>query len=300
MNDFPVPKDKPVDQYNTPSETPQSHRGEVEALVPFAHVFEMTNLESLSMDSYPFEYISRKIGNLSQLKVLSILGSRLVCFPSEIGKLRDLTSISHYCSYSISYSPYELKQCNIKGTYISRRPNYIYNSSLLPPLPQPTNMTDIVNEFKQLFIEYELIPGLIDIVIGYLPFKECSNPKCQNKIIWKECVYYAWSMYKPSNDPICLLATMCSDKCVQSIGYGKRYYLALRTDYYVNVRVDGPSANEMVEYECLRRDYSMKSGDLNKELNRFEYFWKYKLGIKYKSYEFVQGDQNEVMVTFKE
>eukprot|EP01084_Bolivina_argentea_P022743 42286_1 len=297
LNSFP--SNKSIPEYNTPSDIPQTTREETEELFPY-QVYEMTNLTILDMNSYPFEYISPNIGKLVNLNKLSMTGSRIICIPSEIGKLTKLQYIAHYCSYSISWSPYEMINCQINNTYISRRPNYIYNSYLLPPLPKPINMKDIIRDLKQIFVQYGLIAGLVDVIVDYLPFKECSNIKCENKIHFNECIYYVWSMYKPGVDPICLLAGMCSIQCIESIEKNKRYYLGSIDKKYCNMYVNDDG--KCVQKKSLRgyRKEKEVMVSLKEELPRFEYFWKYKLGIKYKSYELLETDQKVVMAVFSE
>eukprot|EP01084_Bolivina_argentea_P024926 46395_1 len=300
INGFPSPitPNKSRKSENKPTYT----RQDIERLFP-SQIFEMTNLKILEMNNYPFEYISSNIGKLINLTKLSMIASRIICLPIEIGQLKKLECLEHYCSYSISFSPYEIRNCSLKTTYISRRPNYIYNNQILPPLPKPIDMKCIINDLKIIFVKYGLIEGVVDIIINYLPYQQCSNRKCKNKIHFKKCIYYAWSYYRPGADIVCLLAQMCSNKCIQSIQKREKiFYLAKMENekydkkMYVNVNVNDKGNN--VVNKPFRHGGVKYLDDLKSELDRFEYFWKYKLGIKYKSYQLTEENQKEIMVTF--
>eukprot|EP01084_Bolivina_argentea_P280865 480408_1 len=51
----------------------------------------LNNLKSLRISGYPFAYISDKIGNLSNLVDLNFYGSKMICMPRTMYKLKKMT-----------------------------------------------------------------------------------------------------------------------------------------------------------------------------------------------------------------
>ena len=209
---------------------PPTHtQQEIESLFP-PQIFQMTQLKVLKLQNYPFSYLSPNISKLTQLQELYIEGSPIICFPETIGKLKKLTTLKFYCSRRMKYAPYELSHCtSLRQTTAGTSRLYVNekNNLLLPPLPktQPELMGHVIRCIVEADKERVFTVDLARMIIEYLPYDTCSNEGCEQRIYFKECIYYGWSRQNPGSDTLCLLAKMCSPKCLQSMPKGTRHYL---------------------------------------------------------------------------
>lgn len=283
---------------------PQESKEQVESLFP-PQIFKMTNLEELYLEYYPFSYLSSNICKLQNLRILEIEGSPIICFPESIGKLKKLEVLKFYCSRRMKYAPYELSHCSslrLTTAGTSRLYANYKNNLLLPPLPMVN--TEIIDRFKQVMLIYDVTADLCDVIMDYMADIECSNEECMNRICYKQCIYYGWSRQKPGTDTLCLLAKMCSQKCLETIPKGTRYYCGrMKSDgdghgCYNNLRLDeNGKIDESAQTQIKRDEYVLKD-NLDNELKRFEYFWRYNLKIQYNGYKLVEQDHQQLMVKF--